>query len=248
MNYQWNWQVFGELAPDAQHTYLETLAMGLGFTLSIALFAGIIAFVIGFLIGVLKTLPNKWLNLVVNAYIELFRNIPLLVQMFLWYFVIPELLPPTFSLWVKALPNASVVTAVICLGLFTSARIALQVFAGITSLPKEQKWAALALGLTTAQSYRYVLLPIASRRLIPVFTSEFLNLIKNSAVALTIGVVELTASAYAMQEFTFRTFEALSAVTLIYLFLNLLIVNAMRWLEHRKAIPGYIIFSDKDHV
>jgi len=194
--------------------------------------------VLGFAVGALRTLPGRVLPLLGTAYVELFRNVPLLVQMFLWFFVAPELLPQAAGDWLKALPNAPFVTAVICLGFFTSARVAVQVTAGIQALAGGQRLAALALGLDLPQTYRFVLLPLALRIILPPLTSEFLNIIKNSSVALTIGLMELTASARAIQEFSFQVFEAFSAATLIYVLANLVVIGAMRLLERRLALPG----------
>ncbi|RPH46605.1 MAG: ABC transporter permease subunit, partial [Lysobacterales bacterium] len=157
-----------------------------------------------------------------------------------WYFVLPELVPKVLGNWLKQMPNASFYTAVVCLGLYTSARVAEQVRAGIQSIPRGQRLAGLALGLTLPQTYAYVLLPMAYRIILPPLTSEFLNIIKNSAVALTIGLLELTARARAMQEFTFQVFEAFTAATLVYIVVNIVVVTLMRRLEGRLSVPGYI--------
>jgi glutamate/aspartate transport system permease protein len=175
-----------------------------------------------------------------NAYVEFFRNIPILVQLFLWYFVLPELLPRAWGLWLKQLPNASFWTASIGIGLYMSARVAEQLRAGISSLPRGQRQAGTALGLTTVQTYRYVLLPMAFRIILPPLSSEALNTIKNTSVALTIGLLELTARARAMQEFSFQVFEAFTAATIIYLAVNAMVVLLMRFIESSVAVPGYI--------
>ena len=188
MHYNWNWGIFFETSPDGVHTYLTTLLMGTGWTLATALAAWALALTLGSLVGVIRTTPYPRLVGLGQAYVELFRNIPLLVQMFLWYFVLPELLPAAAGDWLKQLPDASFYTAVVALGFYTSARVAEQVRAGILSLARGQRWAALALGLTLPQAYLYVLLPMAFRIILPPLTSEFLNIIKNSAVALTIGL------------------------------------------------------------
>jgi glutamate/aspartate transport system permease protein len=240
MGYNWNWSIFWDISPDGSETYLGTLLLGTVWTLATALSAWVIALSIGSLVGVLRTTPKRWVARLGDAYVELFRNIPLLVQMFLWFFVLPELVPSPVGLWLKQLPNASFYTAVVCLGLYTSARVAEQVKAGILSLPQGQRMAALAVGLTLPQAYRYVLLPMAFRIMLPPLTSEFLNIIKNSAVALTIGLLELTARARAMQEFSFQVFEAFTAATLIYLVINITVVNLMRLVERRVAVPGLI--------
>jgi glutamate/aspartate transport system permease protein len=195
---------------------------------------------LGSIVGVLRTLPSALAQRLSAAYVELFRNIPLLVQMFLWFFVLPELVPSEFGLWLKQLPNAPFYTAVVCLGFYTSARVAEQVRAGINALARGQKMAGMALGLTTLQTYRYVLLPMAYRIILPPLTSEFLNNTKNTSVALTIGLLELTARARSMQEFSFQVFEAFTAATLLYLAINLVVVAGMRALERGVAVPGYI--------
>jgi glutamate/aspartate transport system permease protein len=240
MNYHWNWRIFWEPSPDGVGTYMDTLWSGLAWTLATALSAWIMALVIGAIIGTVRTMPGKWAHRIANGYVELFRNIPLLVQMFLWYFVMPELLPQAAGDWLKSMPNAPFITAVLCLGFFTSSRVAVQVSAGINSLPRGQKMAGTALGLTLAQTYRYVLLPMAFRIIIPPLTSEFLNIIKNSAVALTIGLMELTARARSMQEFSFQVFEAFTAATILYVLVNIVVVNLMRFIEKKVSVPGYI--------
>ena len=242
MNYHWNWKIFWQLTPEGTGTYLHTLLVGLMWTLATALSAWILALVIGSVLGVIRTMPRKWAARLANGYVELFRNIPLLVQMFLWYFVFPEFLPRAMGDAIKQMPPpwASFVPAVLCLGTFTAARVAEQVRAGIQALPRGQQMAGTALGLTLPQTYRFVLLPVAFRIILPPLTSEFLNIIKNSSVALTIGVVELTAAARAMQEFSFQVFEAFTAATIIYIVVNVAVVLAMRWLEKHVAVPGFI--------
>jgi glutamate/aspartate transport system permease protein len=240
VNYHWNWGIFWEISPDATHSYLQTLLLGTAWTLATAIAAWVLALVFGSIIGVIRTTPFPWLVRLGNGYVELFRNIPLLVQMFLWYFVLPELVPQGFGTWLKQLPNASFYTAVVALGFYTSARVAEQVRAGIMSLARGQRLAALALGLTLPQAYGHVLLPMGYRIVLPPLTSEFLNVIKNSAVALTIGLMELTARARSMQEFSFQVFEAFTAATIIYIVINIVVTFGMRRLERRVAVPGFI--------
>jgi len=145
-----------------------------------------------------------------------------------------------YGLWMKQLPNAPFWTAAIGVGLFMSARVAVQLAAGVGSLPRGQKMAATALGLTTAQTYRYVLLPMAYRIVLPPLTSEFLSTIKNTSVAITIGLIELTGQARAMQEFSFQVFEAFTGATVLYLLINVVVVIGMRFVERAVAVPGYI--------
>jgi glutamate/aspartate transport system permease protein len=240
VNYHWNWGIFWEPSPEGVGTYFDMLLSGLRWTIATGVLAWLVALAAGSLIGVLRTLPSKPAQAFGTAYVEISRNIPLLVQLFLWFFVLPELLPQAAGLWLKQLPNAPFWTAVVGIGFFMSARVAEQVRAGINSLPRGQRLAGIALGLTTAQTYRYVLLPMAYRIILPPLTSEFLNTIKNTSVALTIGLLELTARARAIQEFSFQVFEAFTAATLLYLAINVVVVVAMRFLERKVAVPGYM--------
>ncbi len=235
MNYNWNWGVLFE------EQYLNWLISGFGWTISVALCAWVIALIIGSLVGVGKTVPNKALRAVCSTYVEIFRNVPLLVQMFIWYFAVPELLPDDIGRWMKRdMPNPEFVTAVIALGLYTASRIAEQVRAGIETVPPGLSAAAKAQGLNIAQTYRYVLLPISFRLIVPPLTSEFLTVFKNSSLALTIGLLELTAQSQQIAEYTFQGFEAFTAATVIYVTIALIATLIMQVLERHTRIPGYV--------
>jgi glutamate/aspartate transport system permease protein len=233
--------IFFEPTADGDSLWWESLANGLGWTLGTAFFAWIVAFVLGSLIGVARTTSRPWLVRLGNAWVELFRNIPLIVQFFVWYFVVPGLVPAV-KRWVVTLDPTThqFVTAIVCLGLFTSARIAEQVRAGIQSLPRGQRNAGYALGLTEAQTYRFVLLPMAYRIIIPPLTSEVMNLVKNTAVAYSIGLVELFFRTREMGEQTFQYFQAFGAATVIYVVIALTANRVMACIERRAAVPGYV--------
>jgi len=247
-----DWKVFLEQAPSGGMTYLGWLASGTMWTLLVSIFAWIIAFTLGSVLGVMRTTPLAVPRTIATTYVEIFRNVPLLVQMFLWYFVMPELLPKAMGDYLKQdLPNLvelpfaqfsmwEFTAAVLCLGLYTASRVAEQVRAGILSLPRGQTNAGLAMGFTLPQVYRFVLVPMAFRIIIPPMTSEFLTIFKNSSTALTIGVIELTAQSRQISEYTFKTFEAFTAATLIYIVITLTVIFLMRWLEKSVAVPGYI--------
>jgi len=248
-----DWKVFLEQAPSGGMTYLGWLGSGLVWTLAVSSLAWVIASVVGGVVGVARTTPLAWARALGTAYVEVFRNIPLLVQMFLWYFVMPEVIPEAWGDWLKqdmpyllTLPFAAqfslleFTAAVVCLGLYTASRVAEQVRSGIQSLPRGQTSAGLALGFTLPQVYRHVTLPMAFRIVIPPMTSEFLTIFKNSSTALTIGVLELTAQSRQISEYTFKTFEAFTAATLIYIAITLTVIFAMRALERRVAVPGFI--------
>ena len=247
-----DWKIFLETAPSSGMTYFGWLMSGLMWTMLVSLAAWVIAFSLGSVVGVLRTTPLKIPRAIATCYVEAFRNVPLLVQMFLWYFVVPEILPQAWGDYLKtdypnlvALPFAQFslweyTAAVLCLGLYTASRVAEQVRAGIESLPRGQTNAALAIGFTLPQVYRYVTLPMAYRLIVPPMTSEFLTIFKNSSTALTIGVLELTAQSRQISEYTFKTFEAFSAATLIYILITLTVIFLMRLLEHKVRVPGFI--------
>lgn len=244
MNYHWNWGIFGEQVKSGDETYLDWLLTGLGWTLAVSLTAWLLALAIGIAVGALRTTPSRLLVALGTAWVELFRNVPLLVQMFLWFFVVPEFLPRDWSLWVKQqMPAKEFITAALCLGFFTSARVAEQLRAGITSLPRGQRHAALALGFTLPQAYRHVILPQALRIVIPPLTSEFMNVFKNSSVAFAIGVMELTFQARQMQEDSEQGIETYLAVTALYFICAFAANRGMAWIEARTRVPGLIAKS-----
>jgi glutamate/aspartate transport system permease protein len=241
-----DWKVFLEQAPSGGMTYLGWLWSGLFWTLSVSTLAWVIASVVGCAVGVARTTPLKWARALGTAYVELFRNIPLLVQMFIWYFVIPEIVPRALGTWMKqGMPLPEFWSAVLCLGFYTASRVAEQVRSGINSIPRGQTYAALAMGLTAPQVYRHLLLPMGYRIVIPPLTSEFLTIFKNSSVALTIGVLELTAQARQISEYTFRTFEIFTVATVVYVLITLAVTVLMRVIEQKVRIPGYIGSGNK---
>ncbi len=230
----WDWQFF--LKDDGSgRTYLQWIFSAWGWTLSVAACAWVVSVSLGFLMGTLRTLQGQpWLVRLATVWVELFRNIPLLVQIFLWYFVVPKIFPP-----LKDLPGFALV--VLALGFFTSARIAEQVRAGIQALPKGQRYAALAMGFSTAQSYRYVILPMAFRIILPPLTSESMNLLKNSSVAFAVSIAELTMYAMQVQEETSRGVEVYLAVTLLYAISAFAVNRVFAWVEKKVQIPGFIV-------
>ncbi|GLR12122.1 amino acid ABC transporter permease [Chitinimonas viridis] len=246
--YQWNWGIILEEVYGTGEYYYQWLITGLGWTVATALSAWVIALILGSLIGTVRTMPNKWLAGLATAYVELFRNIPLIVQLFLWFFVLPEVLPEQMGTWMKQdMPMPEFITAVIGLGLFTSARVAEQVRTGIMALPRGQRYAGQALGFTLGQTYRYVLLPMAFRIVIPPLTSEFMNVFKNSAVALAIGVTELT---FQMRQITGEyapgnPIEVMTMVSVIYLIMAFSVNRLMAFIERRTQVPGYISGGSK---
>ena len=228
----WDWQVFLQDTGGGE-TYLDWMLSAWGWTLSVSGLALIVALAVGSLMGILRTTPSKWLVFIGDAWTELFRNIPLLVQIFLWYHVIP-------AIFVSLRDVPSFLLVVFALGFFTSARVSEQVRAGIQSLPRGQRYAGLAIGLTLPQTYRYVLLPMAFRIVIPPLTSESMNIIKNSSAAFAVSIAELTMFAMQAQEETSRGIEVYLAVSLLY-FVSAFAVNRVAvFIERKLQVPGMI--------
>ncbi len=219
-----------ELGDDT--TYLWWLINAWRWTILVAAISFAIALVVGLPLGALRTIVKEtWLARFLMIFTEIFRNIPILVQVFLWYFVVPNIVP-----WFKMMPAYLVVS--IALGLFTAARLSEQMRAGILAIPKGQFQAAKALGLTTLQSYRYVIMPVALRIIIPTLTSEAMNIIKNSAVAFAVSVPELTMFAMQAQEETARGVEIYAGVTAIYVISALIVNRILNYVELKTKVPG----------
>ena len=233
MQYNWNWSVL------FQQPYLDWLLSGLLWTVLVAMTGWLIALSIGTLVGIARTVPSRVARGIAGAYVELFRNVPVLVQLFLWYHVMPELLPRSWGMWVKRdMPLPEFWTAVLCLGFYMGARVAEQVRSGIEAVPRGQRNAALASGLTLRQAYQYVILPVCFRIIVPPLTSEMLSITRTSSIALTIGVLELTVQSRRIENMTFQGLEAFAAATAMYIMVALVITLAMRLIERRAAIPG----------
>jgi glutamate/aspartate transport system permease protein len=234
-SYHWNWGVL------FSQPYMGWLLEGLRMTVMLALSSWVIALTLGSLIGIARTLPIAPLRWFATAYVEFFRNIPVLVQMFVWFFVVPELVPEAVGKWLKRdLPHPEFFSAMVCLGLYTASRVAEQVRSGINSVPSGLSAAARASGLSLPQTYRHILLPLGFRIIVPPLTSEFLGIFKNTSIALTIGVMEITASSRQIESYTFQGYEAFAAATVLYLTIAMTLLFLMRRLEARTRVPGWI--------
>ncbi|MDE2607257.1 MAG: amino acid ABC transporter permease [Burkholderiales bacterium] len=232
---------FGTGGLKGTQTYLDWLLQAWGQTVLVSALSLVVALLVGVVIGTLRTLPDSpWLTRLGNGWVELFRNIPLLVQIFLWYHVVPALVPA-----VADVPKLALV--VVGLGLFTSARIAEQVRAGIQALPRGQRHAGMALGFTTPQYYRYVLLPMAFRIIIPPLTSEAMNIFKNSSVAFAVSITELTFYAQQVGEETAHGIEVYLAVTFLYIVSAFAINRIMAFIEKRVRVPGFVAGAGGGH-
>jgi His/Glu/Gln/Arg/opine family amino acid ABC transporter permease subunit len=233
MTYRFDWSVLwtGQSG--------EWLLSGLVTTLELSALGWLLAACLGILSGALRTVPFRPLRAAATGYVEFFRNVPLLVWMFFWYFGVPPFLPQRAQDWLFG-HGLEFWAAVCALGVYSGARFSEVLRSGIQSIPKTQFEASVASGLTTFQAYRYVILPVAFRLIIPPATNESLNLLKNSSVALTISVAELTFQTRQIETYTAKAIEALTAGTVIYLVLCVALASVMGWVERRTAIPGLI--------
>lgn len=226
MNYKFNWALIfsGE--------YGRWFIDGLSVTLQLSGLSIILALLLGTLLTTMRisrVKPLVWFSV---GYIEFFRNTPLVVQIFFWYFGSDPILPEFFKEWLYQ-QNIEFATGVIALSTYTAAFIAEELRSGILSIPKTQLEASRATGLSFLQAMGYVILPQAFRIIIPPLISQFLNLIKNSSLAMTIGVMELTYMARQVEAHTFHGFEAFTVSTLMYLSLSLLVSLAINQYNKR---------------
>jgi glutamate/aspartate transport system permease protein len=235
MHYHWHWGIL------LQQPYVTWLLEGLSVTIALSLIGWTIAMVVGTLIGAMRTASSPILRSVGALYVQVFRNIPLLLQMFLWFFVLPEILPDTVGHYLKRdLPYPEFSMAAMCLGCYTASRVAEIVRAGIVSAGPGQRTAALASGMSAVQAYRFVLLPLAFRLTVPPLVSEFLTIFKNSSVALAVGVFELTNQANQIENYTFQGFEAYTAATVLYAAISWICLRGTRLLSRRASVAGMI--------
>lgn len=228
MNYNWDWAIL------LKEPYWGWLWTGLGWTVLLSLGSWAIALAVGISAGVARSMPARVIPALASVYIQVFRNIPPLVQLFLWYFVFPEIAPEALGLWIKReLPYPEFVTAIVGIGLFAGARVAEQVRAGVAAVGIRLMPAALATGLRPLQAYRLVVLPLGLRAIFGPLTSEFLITVKMSSISLTIGMLELTAQSRHIENYTFHGLESFAVATVVYLLLGLAVTAFMRVVDAR---------------
>lgn len=220
LKYNFDWSVV------TSGKYFEWLASGLGITIKLSLVSIFFAFLLGLLVAVMRMSDVRPIRWIAFGYLEFFRNTPLLVQIFFWYFGSYKILPEVINNWMNTL-NFEFSAAVIALTIYTSAFIAEDIRSGIRSIPREQMEAAQSSGFSYLQSMQHIILPQAVRLTIPPLINQFLNLNKNSSLAMTIGVAELTYQARQVESYTFKGFEAFTAATLVYVMLSFVITGLL---------------------
>ena len=232
--YEFDWSVLW------REPFGMMLLKGLGLTIVIGLTAWIIALSLGIILGTMRVMPFRSLRFLGTLYVEVFRNIPLIVQLFFWFFAGPMIFGETMARQINQVSSLNFYVAIIGLGLYTASRIAEHVRAGYTSIGLDQYHAVLSTGMTQVQMYRYVIIPYALRLTIPPLTTEFLTIFKNSSVAMTIGVAELTFQSYQIDAETFHGLEATTGAMFIYLLLGMTVVKFMNVVEKKFKIRGLV--------
>lgn len=233
--YEFDWSVLW------REPYGRWMLQAIWTTIHLSLIAWVIACILGLIVGTMRVSPFWIARAIGTIYVEVFRNIPYLVQLFMWFFMVPLLLPETTRLWFYAnVPNIPYWTGVICLGVYTASRVAEHLRAGMHSIPAEQYRAAQSTGLSTFQTYRHVIIPYGIRIVMPPLTTEFLTCFKNSALTMTIGVLETTGMAYLIDSYTWHGLETISGACMVYIITTMTIVVFMGWVESRIRIPGML--------
>lgn len=230
LKYNFDWSIV------TSGKYFEWLVSGLKITLEISAIGIVLAFILGLLIAVMKMSHFRPVRWVASAYLEFFRNTPLLIQIFFWYFGSYKILPTVVNDYLNN-TNFEFAAAVIALTIYTSAFIAEDIRSGILSIPKEQMEAARSAGFSYLRSMQYIILPQAVRITVPPLVNQFLNLMKNSSLAMTIGVMDLTYQARQVESYSFKGFEAFSAATLVYLALSVSLTALMDLYNKRVLNP-----------
>ncbi|KAF0182964.1 MAG: polar amino acid transport system permease protein [Nitrospirae bacterium] len=228
LKYEFDWSVV------TSGQYYDWIVSGLYLTIQLSAVSIVLAFLLGLLIAVMRMSSVKPVKWIAHGYLEFFRNTPLLVQIFFWYFGSYKILPQSVNDWLNS-TNFEFAAAVIALTIYTSAFIAEDIRSGVLSIPKEQMEASRSGGFSYLRSMQYIILPQAVRITIPPLIGQFLNLTKNSSLAMTIGVAELTYQARQVEAYTFKGFEAFTAATLVYVALSI-IITALVTLYSKKVL------------
>jgi glutamate/aspartate transport system permease protein len=232
LSYKFDWGVLW------RQPYGEWLLQGLWLTIQLGALAWVVALVLGILFGTLRSVQFWPLRILGSLYVEVFRNIPFLVQLFFWFYAGPMLFGKALQFKINQVSGLNYYIAILGLGLYTASRVAEHVRAGFASIGHGQYDAVLSTGMTRLQMYWYVMIPHALRLILPPLTTEFLTIFKNSAVAMTIGVAETTFMSYKIDEQTFHGLEATTGAMAIYLLLGMTVVKLMDFIEARFRIPG----------
>ncbi len=235
-HYEFDWSVLW------RHPYGAMFANGVWTTVSLSLMAWGIALALGLMVALCRVMPCRPARILGGAYVEALRNIPLLVQLFFWYFAAPALLPKAIERWLYAnVRDLPYYLAILALGTYTAARVAEALRSGLLAVPPGQLQAAFSTGLSQTGTYWHVIVPYAFRIVVPLLSTEFLSCFKNSSLAMTVGVMEATGTASYIDSFTFHGLETTTAASLVYLATSASVILLMTWIEKKLHIPGMIV-------
>jgi polar amino acid transport system permease protein len=219
--------------------YFAWLEQGLVVTLLLSACAGLCATLLGFVLAIARTSRNAWVTRAAALYVFVFRNSPLLVQLLFWYFGAAALLPSDWMTWFNTAhdltcgpltlrwPSFELLAGWIGLTCYTTAFIGEEFRAGMRGVSVAQAHAAAALGMGRFTTLRYVILPQALRIATPPLAGQYMNLVKNSSLAMAIGVAELSYMSRQVDTETFKTFQAFGIATVFYVLTIALIEVAL---------------------
>ena len=216
--------------------YLRLLRDGILTTLRLFVVSGLLAIAVGVSLATLRALPVRVFKAFVIVVVEYHRNVPMLVQILVWYFGVPQLLPESLKAWINA-GNTEFFFAAIALALNSGAFISEDLRSGLRAIPHTQQEAAWSIGLTHLQTLRYVILPQAIRVALPALLNQALLLFKNSSLAMAIGVHELLYRTRQIDNLTFRTFDVFLIATLLYLLGTLALMALSERVANRRTTP-----------
>lgn len=235
------------LAPE----YLDWIWRGLGITIWISFCAIVVSSLLGFVVAAARDSHIVFLHWLALTYISLFRNTPLLIQLFFWYFAVGGILPESVMQWLNtphqltilgiqlAWPSFEFLAGVMGLILYSTPFIAEELRAGIYGVKQGQKFAALALGLSGWQAMRYVVLPQALKIAMPPLLGQYMNIVKNSSLTMAIGVAELSYVSRQIESQSLQTFTAFGVATILYIAIIAVMEAWGQWRQQRLLIKGH---------
>ncbi|HGJ5899237.1 amino acid ABC transporter permease [Arsenophonus apicola] len=235
------------LAPE----YLDWIWQGLVITIWISFCAIVFSSLLGFVVVAARDSQVIFLRWLAMIYISLFRNTPLLIQLFFWYFAVGGILPESVMQWLNtphqltilgiqlAWPSFEFLAGVIGLILYSTPFIAEELRAGIYGVRQGQKFAALALGLSGWQAMRYVVLPQALKIAMPPLLGQYMNIVKNSSLTMAIGVAELSYVSRQIESQSLQTFAAFGVATILYIAIIAVMEAWGQWRQQRLLIKGH---------
>ena len=252
LSYTWNWRIIPRYLihrdPETGRLAVNYLLQGLFTTIKLSIWSSILALIIGMLMGIFRTSSNLLLRMIGTTYVEIIRNLPALVLIFIFYFFISAQIIPLLGiedfirsrtgnskeilefLFVPTSLFTQFISGILTIAIFEGAFITEIIRAGIESIERGQREAAHALGLSWADEMRFVILPQATKRVLPPLANQFISTIKDSAIVSAISIQELTFEGRQLATSTHRVFEVWISVTVMYLILTFslsMLVNRM---------------------